>query len=432
MVDSVNHSQPNAVDGVTPVDLSVSIEDEFNEFDACAEKLDKLMMGMETIERLDTFIQSNYDTASPEMLAYAVEKFGLTDVVSTEDISDSSRQVWERTKLEIKRANSDLYGYAKVLMAGIDRTVERITMLYEMASNLNGTKPFKSEIELRKAKKFNINGEFKPLDIRPVLEQTQNTIDFYDKVFMPYLTAIDKTFNNLTLDQEWTDDSTIRFEIFNAKRWMKGAIEVDQDDRFRVNATLFRSELTQGNKALYFSGPSETKTEQLKDWQFMVNSIRDFRFKYYTVPEQKPLNEQDNKVEVSNINAVRQRLGVLLGLAKRLQSRKGYDQKISAQLRKLEQSAEKIRVKAGQLRQSQGRKKPGAEERDEARPSVSNVVNDLTMILNNVMRMIIDYNNTLAGMIRLIAGLAMVADLELKAYQAPLRKPTEEEQKRLG
>ncbi len=432
MVDSVNHSQPNAVDGVTPVDLSVSIEDEFNEFDACAEKLDKLMMGMETIERLDTFIQSNYDTASPEMLAYAVEKFGLTDVVSTEDISDSSRQVWERTKLEIKRANSDLYGYAKVLMAGIDRTVERITMLYEMASNLNGTKPFKSEIELRKAKKFNINGEFKPLDIRPVLEQTQNTIDFYDKVFMPYLTAIDKTFNNLTLDQEWTDDSTIRFEIFNAKRWMKGAIEVDQDDRFRVNATLFRSELTQGNKALYFSGPSETKTEQLKDWQFMVNSIRDFRFKYYTVPEQKLLNEQDNKVEVSNINAVRQRLGVLLGLAKRLQSRKGYDQKISAQLRKLEQSAEKIRVKAGQLRQSQGRKKPGAEERDEARPSVSNVVNDLTMILNNVMRMIIDYNNTLAGMIRLIAGLAMVADLELKAYQAPLRKPTEEEQKRLG
>ncbi|BEG72735.1 hypothetical protein RVBP21_3630 [Pseudomonas phage BRkr] len=432
MVDSVNHSQPNAVDGVTPVDLSVSIEDEFNEFDACAEKLDKLMMGMETIERLDTFIQSNYDTASPEMLAYAVEKFGLTDVVSTEDISDSSMQVWERTKLEIKRANSDLYGYAKVLMAGIDRTVERITMLYEMASNLNGTKPFKSEIELRKAKKFNINGEFKPLDIRPVLEQTQNTIDFYDKVFMPYLTAIDKTFNNLTLDQEWTDDSTIRFEIFNAKRWMKGAIEVDQDDRFRVNATLFRSELTQGNKALYFSGPSETKTEQLKDWQFMVNSIRDFRFKYYTVPEQKPLNEQDNKVEVSNINAVRQRLGVLLGLAKRLQSRKGYDQKISAQLRKLEQSAEKIRVKAGQLRQSQGRKKPGAEERDEARPSVSNVVNDLTMILNNVMRMIIDYNNTLAGMIRLIAGLAMVADLELKAYQAPLRKPTEEEQKRLG
>ncbi|MBW6072822.1 hypothetical protein, partial [Pseudomonas aeruginosa] len=164
---------------------------------------------------------------------------------------------------------------------------------------------------------FNINGEFKPLDIRPVLEQTQNTIDFYDKVFMPYLTAIDKTFNNLTLDQEWTDDSTIRFEIFNAKRWMKGAIEVDQDDRFRVNATLFRSELTQGNKALYFSGPSETKTEQLKDWQFMVNSIRDFRFKYYTVPEQKPLNEQDNKVEVSNINAVRQRLGVLLGLARR-------------------------------------------------------------------------------------------------------------------
>ncbi|MBW6072844.1 hypothetical protein, partial [Pseudomonas aeruginosa] len=114
MVDSVNHSQPNAVDGVTPVDLSVSIEDEFNEFDACAEKLDKLMMGMETIERLDTFIQSNYDTASPEMLAYAVEKFGLTDVVSTEDISDSSRQVWERTKLEIKRANSDLYGLSLI------------------------------------------------------------------------------------------------------------------------------------------------------------------------------------------------------------------------------------------------------------------------------------------------------------------------------
>lgn len=343
MVDSVDHSQPNAVDGVTPVDLSVSIEADFNEFDVCADKLDKLFTGMESLERLDTFIQNNYETASPEMLAYAVGKFGFADVVSTEDISDSSRQVWERTKVEIKRANSDLYGYAKVLMAGIDRTVERISMLYEMASNLNETKPFKPEIELRTAKKFNINGEFSPLEIRPVLEQTQNTIDFYDKVFIPYLVAIDKTFNTLTLDEEWTDDSTIRFEIFHAKRWMKGALEIEQDDRFRVNATLFRSGLTQGNKAIYFSGPSETKTEKLKDWQFMVNAIRDFRFKFYTVPEQKPMNEGDNKIQVSPVNAVRQRLGVLLGLAKRLQARKGYDQKISMHLRKLEQSAEKIR-----------------------------------------------------------------------------------------
>ena len=432
MVDTVNQSQPNTDDGVKPVDLSVSNESDFTEFDIYADKLDKLMSGMESMERLDIFIQNNYTTASPEMLAYAVDKFGLTDVISKEDISDSSRQVWERTKLEIKRANSDLYGYAKVLMAGIDRTVERLNMYYDMSSNLGSAKPFKPEISLRKAKRFNINGEFSPTDIRPVLEQTQNTIDFYDKVFMPYLVAIDKTFNSLSLDEAWTDESTIKFEVFNAKRWMRGAIEVEKDERFRVNASVFRSGLTQGNKAIYFSGPGETKTDQLQDWQFIVNSIRDFRFKYYTVPEQKPLNDQDNVIKVSNVNSIRQRVGILLNLAKRLQAREGYDKKISVLLRKLEQSAERIRVKAGQLRQDQGQNKQGEEERDEARPSVSDVVTDITMILNNVMRMIIDYNNAVAGMVRLIAGLALVADLELKAYQAPLRKPTEEEQKNLG
>ncbi|MCY1453561.1 hypothetical protein D9M71_705650 [compost metagenome] len=41
--------------------------------------------------------------------------------------------------------------------------------------------------------------------------------------------------------------------------------------------------------------------------------------------------------------------------------------------------------------------------------------------------MVTDYNNAMAGILRTLGGLTYVAELELKAFQPPLRKPTPNE-----
>ncbi len=426
MVNSISHSQPDNIGGGLPADFNVLSNEHLAELERHQASTEKFMAEMASLENFFTYIE-NGDEA---LLSYALEKFQLTEVVSNEDVNRAAQQAWERVKVNLRRFQSDLFGYAKVIQSGSERLVERLEMLMDMANQAN-SKPFKEDVTVKKNAKFSVNGGFQPKDIRPVLEDTNNIHDFFDKVMLQYMKQIDKLLNTVELDQSWTDDTVMRFELFEASKWMKNYKELEEpDERFRAGTLVVRGITAQGEKALYYAGPPDTKTQNVKDWGYFINTIRTLRLRYIKVPNQKPINESDNTIKVDAPTTIRQRVGYLLGLAKRIASRKGYDQKISTEMRKIERSADKVRNLTRNMRTQLDRRNV-EEEKDEGRPNVSNIVKDLTVIMNAMTRMVNDYNNAVAQQLRLIGALGFVADLELKAYEAPLEKPKPEIQDKL-
>lgn len=420
MVSVNNQLPPVNIDGVTPVEFTVVNEKTLDDLTSGESRLEALGLEMDSLAHLCTVLETNPTTA---MFTYALEKYGLSTVISAEDINQSAQQVWDRTKLNLRRYQSELFSYAKIIQSGADRAVERLEMMHEMAGNLQGD-PYKISVVVKKNKKYAIDGTFVPNDIRPLMDQSQNLFDFYDKVLLNYMRDIDKVILKVDIDHEWTDDTIMKFERYDAKKWMNNYTEItEDDDRFRVSSNLVRSVIAQGDKAVYYSGPTDAKTETIKDWDFMVNTIRRLKLKYYTVPGMKPVNEEENTVPVGNPNSIKQRIIYILGVAKRIKGRVGYDKKISSELRKLESDCERLRNKVRSMR-TQVSKKVGEEETDPGRPVVSDIVKDLVLIMNSLTRLVTDYNNGLAAQLRLIGALGYVADLELKAYEAPMKKPT--------
>lgn len=425
MVNSINCSQPE-LGGVIPANFNVLSEDYFKSLDAYATKSEQVCNEMHSLEAFFKLIE----TTDPSLLNYALEKFDLKEVVSTEDVDRAAIQAWERVKVNLRRFQSDLFGYAKVIQSGADRLVERLEMLIGIAEKANKV-PFKDQITIRKNQKFAVNGGFQPFDIRPLLEDTNNTYDFFDKVLIPYMKQVDKLLQTVEANQTWPEGSAMRFELFEASKWMKNFKPLaEPDDRFRASAYVVRGITAQGEKAIYYSGPPATKTEGNMDWNYFINTIRSMRYRYMKIPGQQPLNESDNKIDVENAKTIRQRLNYLLGVAKRIQTRKGYDQKISTELRKLERSADKVRNSVSNNRPQPTN--PNGEEPVERQSSISTTVKDIATVINSMTRLVHDFNNAVAGQLRLAGALGFIADLELKAYEAPLEKPTPEVQDKLG
>lgn len=368
--------------------------------------------------------------AGPSLRSYALEKFELKEIVSTEDTDRAAIIAWDRVKVNLRRFQSDLYGYAKVIQSGADRLVERLEILRDISEKANDV-PFKDKISIRKNKKFSINGGFQPFDIRPLLENTNNTFDFLDKVLLPFLKQVEKLLNDVDANQTWPDNTKMHFELLEASKWMKNFKPLKEpDDRFRIDASVVRGVTTQGDKAIYYSCLPETNTENPKDWNYFINTIKNIRYRFISIAGQQPINESDNTIDVENANTIRQRLGYLIGIAKRIQGRSGYDQKISTELRKLERSADKVRNNTRSIR-TQVNSINGDSAGDNESSNVSDIVKNLVTIVNSITRLVHDFNNAVAGQLRLTGALGFIADLELKAYEAPIEKPTPEIQERL-
>lgn len=402
-----------------PDDFPIITEATLEALDLHEDNLAALGLEMESLVNFITLLETK---PSDAILKYALEKYELTDIISAEDINKSAQLTWDRTKLNLRRYQSELFSYAKIIQSGADRAVERLEMLYGMADKTQRD-PYDEFVTIKKNERYCIDGQFEPNDIRPLLEQSQNCFDFYDKVLINYMQDVDKVILKVELDHTWTDETLMKFERFSAKRWMSHYIDVSEDTRFRSGSNVTRTAIAQGNRAIYFAGPTDTKTEDIKDWNFLINTIRNFRLKYLKVPEMKVANPDNNQVKVGNPNAIKQRISYIAGVAKRIKGRVGYDKKISAELRKLEADCEKLRNQSRGLR-TQLNKNTGEEKKDPGRPVVSDVVKDLTMIMTSMTRLVTDFNNCLAGQLRLVGVLGYVTDLELKAYEAPIKKPT--------
>lgn len=420
---------PNSFDGVEPVDMIASLEDQFDSLERSTEAT---LRSLTQSLAFGIALESQYDQPDRGMFNYSLEKFA--DVIpgwqlSFEDISNSSKKVWDRSALNLKKLQVDSIEYAKVINIGTDRLVERTNMLYEQSQAIKN-EPYKKDFTLKSPKKFNIDGKYEPKDVSPIINVAMSTLNFYDKVFLKFMDSVGRLFDKLSFDHDFTKEAGVDFSAFVPKNWMTKALPVEKDDRFRVSAPLFRTPTSQGNRALYASGPPDTKTEEIIDWSFMVNTVRDFSFRYYTVKELRPASEEALVVEVERVDNVRQRLAQLLAISKKLQSRKGYESKLAGMLRKIQISGEKIRQKAGSFKAEidpTDKQLNAAEDKEKqikGRPAVSDIVQSVTLMINNVARMVTDYNNALAGILRTLGALTYVAELELKAYQPPLRKPT--------
>lgn len=419
-----------SVDGVEPVDMIVSLE---QQFDALEARTEATLRSLAQSLAFGVALEAQRWDPDVAMFQYALEKFAdvaPNERLSLEDISNSSKKVWDRTVQSLKQLQSETIEYARVINTGSDRLVEKNNMLYEQATNIK-EKPLKTEFTLKFPKKFNIDGKFEPKDVTRIISIANSAFAFHDKFFLKFMDTVAKIFDKLTFDHEFTDAAGVDFSQFAPNKWMAKAEPVDKDDRFRVSAPLFRTPPAQSNKALYASGPTETKTDELKNWAFMVNTVRDFSFRYYTVRELKAAPQEALVVEVDQVQAIRQRLGQLLAISKRFQSRKGYESKLAQSLRRVQLAGEKIRTKAGQFKaepneaDKQIQKMDNEANRVKGRPAISDIIQSVTLMINNVARMVTDYNNCMAGILRTLGGLTYIAELELRAYQPPLRKPTQ-------
>lgn len=447
MVNSINQSQPDNLGGVIPADFNVLSNEYLASLESHQKRSEKLIEEMVALEQLFTVIEQG----ETQLIGYALEKYNLTQVISTEEVDRAAEQAWERVKVNMRRFQSDLFGYAKVIQSGAERLVERLEMLSGMASKAN-SKPFKESVNVKKNVKFSVNGGFQPKDIRPVLENTNNIFDFFDKVLLQYMKQVDKLLNTVQTNQSWDDSTEMGFDLFEASKWMKNfEVLPEPDHRFRATAFVVRGQTAQGERSLYYAGPPPDKKvdtdpqnpqPNAKDWGYFINVVRGMRFRYLKIPDVQPINESDNTIKVDPPTTIRQRVSYLLGIAKRIAGSKGYDQKISSEMRKLERSADKIRNNMRNLREddtpgvggdlsgSRG-DDPDNPPQQPNTPNVSNVVRDLTTIMNSMTRLVSDYNNALAGQLRLLGAMGFIADLELKAYEAPLEKPEPQVQEKL-
>lgn len=431
MVGATNVIAPdnhNSFGGVEPVDMIASLEASFMELE---QRTEITLRDLAQSLSFGVALEAQRLTPDADMFGYTLGKYRdvvPNEYISLEDISNSSKKVWDKSVLNLKKLQSETIEYARVINIGADRLLEKTEMLYGQAQNTK-TKAYQPKFTIRSPAKFNIDGKYEPRDVTRVTAVAISAFTFYDKVFLKFMDAVSRVFDKLSFDHDFADDSGVNFAAFAPKTWMIKPVDVEKDERFRIDTPLYRTPPMQGNRALYASGPPETTEDEPKSWPLMVNTVRDFSFRYYTVPNLRTGTTGSYEIEVDEINGIRQRLSQLLVLAKKFQSRKGYESKLAGALRKIQITGEKVRTKAGQFKvepEDEPASDPNVDKEKaiKGRPAISDVVQSITLMINNVARMVTDYNNCMAGILRTLGALTYIAEVELRQYQPPLRKPT--------
>lgn len=340
--------------------------------------------------------------------------------ISNENENNSSLDTWQKSKDKLKEIRVDLNEYAKVLKTGIENLLNRLVQLREISDKLDNDVTNKPLIKINSFKKYTIDGKFLPTELRPMLIHMQNVMDFYDKVLVPYLNSVAKVIKNIPIDTQWSEELEVDFSSFHATKWMRGNIKIEEDERFKNDDELYRGVVVHGNRAMYFTGPKAIKEEQILNWNSMLKNILGFKLKFYQVPELKLLDKNKNEHKTSSRSNITQRLGVLIGTVKKLHGRNTYDSILSDSITNIERTAEGIKNKLDNLVVSE-------KENQSIVKKSSDIIKSLTRLLSTGTNLCMDYNNLLAGLVRQIAALSFIVDLELKTYDTEIKKPTKEE-----
>lgn len=353
-----------------------------------------------------------YGTGELHTLKYLEQK----QLVSLEDINKSSTLIWDKALASFKEIIPRLKAFDESIQQGAERTKEALTLLETRAGAIKND-AYEETFKINNFQRYNIDGKAEIKDMSALWDTVNNVFAFFTKVLLPYVDTITNILNKLQFDEEFTDDAVQDFSRFAPRVWMKGALEVENDERFHTAASVYRGKPVQSNRALYATGPTETQTEELKDWNFLVNTLRGFSIKYNKVEDLNETVDSDGVFDVDATNNIRQRVVRLEAIISLFIGQRGNTDKLINVINKLQQAATKVRNKAGQMRA------PDGTESDDVKvpgiPAVSVIVNDVSALVNNVMKMAADYYTTVSALLMTTGGLTHVADVELNAYIKP-------------
>lgn len=411
--DSVHQSNSLKTDGGgDPSIMSGSLTELWLGLESHANKLAALVnVAQGHISQHSAFMQY-FDTGEMYALRYLEQKQN----VSLEDINKTSTLVWDKTLASFKEIIPRLKAFDESIQQGAARTKEALDLLETRAGAIKND-AYEETFKINNFQRYNIDGTAEVKDVSALWDTVNNAFAFFLKVLIPYVDAITNILNKLQFDKEFTDDATQDFARFAPRVWMKGALEVENDERFSYAASVYRGKPVQSNRALYATGPTETNTEELKDWKFLVNTLRGFSIKYNKVEDLKDTTDSDGIFDVDATNNIRQRVVRLEAIISLFIGQKGNTDKLINVINKLQQAATRVRNKAGQMRA------PDGDEHDDVKvpgmPSVSVIVNDTSVLVHNVMKMASDYYTTISSLLMTAGGLTHVADVELNSYIKP-------------
>ncbi len=344
------------------------------------------------------------------------------NVVSNEELTEHSNTVWVRTEASARKALVNLKSYSDVIVAGTKRLSEELTMLGKVGDGIKLSKPVKDTITLKNPTRFTINGKFEPVNVRPILSEFQNLMDFNDKVLIPYAEVINSLLETVEFNEKFLSGYAGDPSAFSADKWLKGLMEVTNDERFKEGSNAFKGPTFNANRAIYYQGPISEfpkEHESVKaQWELLTKSLSSIKFKCLSdIAVKVEGGDKEVSFKVSNINSIKQRTGILEGVMRRMLAKAN---NINVHLDNIDKTLNLCSAIMGKAKDAK------VDSDNTNYPSENKVFIDSLALLRNEIRLTFEYYNVTSMFLKIIGSLAYICDVELKTYSAPVVKPTEE------
>lgn len=378
-----------------------------------------------TLSTIDNLIKG-YGLGLENVAESLILKHYLDTVISIETITEHSNSIWVRTEASATKALVNLKQYQSVIMAGANRLTEELQMLSNVANGIKVKKPHTTELTIKKPIRYIVDGKFEPTNIRPLLVEFQNLLDFNQKVLLPYSEICTDLLDSVEFNEEFLKDFNTNPSTLTATQWLRGAevVESDsEDDNGKATVPVYKGKTFNANRSLIYHGPeaefTDTFESKKSQWDLVVKSLSTIKFKCSKDPTVQSPNDEAAEFTVSGVTGIRQRTDILNGVIKRMLSKANDINKHLDSVAKLLKICSNIKDNANSVKTD-----PDVTTTDH--PTPNRVFMESLMLLRNQIRLTFEYYNVMSVFLRLVGSLSYICDLELKAYSEPITKPTEE------
>lgn len=377
---------------------------------------------MEDVLSIEKEFLKDLEALDSNIKAFNSSSMGL------EVITEASETLWETTSNNLNKTKRNLTKYHEAVFVGVTRLSEELKMLSNVANDIKNTKPIKPIIKLGRPIRFVVNGKFDPDNVRPLLSEFQNLLNFNDKILLNLSDIVIELLRNVRFDDKFLVNYNADLTRLQARGWLTGTSEIDpeKDTRFKKGQAVHKGATFNNNRAIYYVGPnadlpSEFESERHK-WTMSFRVLSNIRFKCLNDPEAQLLNKGPIEHTVSNLMSIKQRANILSGILKRLSARKREINKHLDNIDKLMPFCQDIMNAAKKV-------KPLVDKEDHStkpHPSENRVFVESLALYRNTIRMTFDYYNAIAIFLRLMGSQAYLIDTEIKAYMETPGTPNKE------
>lgn len=381
-----------------------------------------------TLLSMDNLIEG-YGLSLENVAEGLILKHYLDNEISIETITDHSNSIWIRTEASATKALVNLKQYQSVIMAGANRLTEELQMLSNIAGDIKVKKPTITELTIKKPIRYTVDGKFEPTNIRPLLSEFQNLLDFNQKVLLPYSVICSDLLDSVEFDETFLKDFNTNPSTLTATQWLRGVEVMEsktKDGDVETTNPVYKGKTFNANRTLTYSGPvedfPETFESKKSQWSLLIKSLSSIKFKCSKDHTLKTGESENLAFAVSGVTNIRQRADILNGVIKRMLSKANDINKHLDNVSKLLKICSTIKDEANSV-------KTEPDVTTSIYPSPNRVFMEALMLLRNQIRLTFDYYNVMSIFLRLVGSLSYICDIELKAYSEPIVKPTEEPKK---